>query len=417
MKLISHSLSYAGISLLAVLFAVSSCSKSDDYSDMHEPGYEYEGLASADGSSENGSPGNGTDDTNHGNTQAGIVTAGEWKDLTHWDFWSKLMLGETFSSMSGYWEFFTNNRVAVKVVDEQGSPLPGVKVKLLSGDRGANTIWETVTDNHGQADCWIGLFQLTTKFAADQLRVSLNDEMMDGHPVVCAWDSLLQSVPVNNYVLTTSKSVSAQADIAFVVDATGSMADEINFLKQDLVDIINKVKSVRSGMNMRTAALFYRDEGDEYLTRLNNFTNDVDKTANFVEKQFAEGGGDYPEAVHTALERMLQDLSWDEKARTRIAFLILDAPAHYEDAVIRSLHHSIENCARQGIIIIPVAASGVDKNTEFMLRFFANATGGTYVFLTDDSGVGFSHLAASVGEYKVELLNNLLIRLIEQYTE
>ena len=52
-----------------------------------------------------------------------------------------------------------------------------------------------------------------------------------------------------------------------------------------------------------------------------------------------------------------------------------------------------------------------------MLRFFANATGGTYVFLTDDSGVGYSHLKASVGDYKVEQLNQLLIRLIEYYTE
>ena len=52
-----------------------------------------------------------------------------------------------------------------------------------------------------------------------------------------------------------------------------------------------------------------------------------------------------------------------------------------------------------------------------MLRFFANATGGTYVFLTDHSGVGNSHIEASVGEYEVEQLNNLLIRLIEYYTE
>ena len=114
---------------------------------------------------------------------------------------------------------------------------------------------------------------------------------------------------------------------------------------------------------------------------------------------------------------MLQDLSWDSKARTHLAFLVLDAPAHHESAIIRSLQQSVETCAKLGIKLIPVAASGVDKNTEFMLRFFANATGGTYVFLTDDSGVGGSHIAPSVGDYKVEQLNNLLIRLIESYTE
>ena len=416
MKAKNHSLRYAGISLLAAIFVISSCSKSDGDFDTGEPAsYELD-FFSSDGESKGGPSGN-DQGGKHENTQAGIVTAGEWNDLSHWDFWSKLMTGESFSEKSGYWEFYTNNRVAVKVTDESGNDLAGVDVKLLSEGDGTSTVWETVTDNHGEAECWLGLFQLTNGNVADRLRVSLNGELMEGHPQVCAWDSLMQSVPVNKYVLKKSKSTSLQADIAFIVDATGSMGDEINFLKQDLVDIINKVKTVRSGMKMRTAALFYRDEGDDYITRHHNFTNDVDKTASFVEKQSANGGGDYPEAVHTALEKMLQDLSWDGNARTRIAFLILDAPAHYEPAVISSLQRSIERCAKQGIKIIPVAASGVDKNTEFMLRFFANATGGTYVFLTDDSGVGYSHIEASVGEYKVELLNNLLIRLIEYYTE
>ena len=121
--------------------------------------------------------------------------------------------------------------------------------------------------------------------------------------------------------------------------------------------------------------------------------------------------------MHTALERMLQNLSWDDNARTKLVFLVLDAPAHHENDIISSLQHSIEICAQKGIRIIPVAASGTDKNTEFMLRFFAIATGGTYVFLTDHSGVGNPHMAASVGEYEVELLNELLIRLIEYYTE
>lgn len=44
-------------------------------------------------------------------------------------------------------------------------------------------------------------------------------------------------------------------------------------------------------------------------------------------------------------------------------------------------------------------------------------TSGTYVFITNDSGIGNEHLEASVGEYEVELLNKLMIRLIQEYTE
>ena len=409
---------FAGSCLLAAMMMVASCSTKEDYptpaEDLYSPDVAYT-ASDKGGVPPNGGSSSGEDSQN-GNTNAGIVTAAEWCDLTHWPFWSALMLSEEFADKSDYWKFYTNNRVAVKVTDAKGNALAGVSVKLLSEGDGAGTVWETVTDNHGLAECWLGMFQ-PAKANADRLRVSVDGMVMNGHPVVCPLDSLMESVPINEYVCSRSTPVTQQADIAFIVDATGSMMDEINFLKSDLMDIISHVESVRPAMKMRTAALFYRDEGDEYLTRHQNFSDDVASTLSFVEQQKADGGGDYPEAVHTALEKMLQELSWDKQARTRMAFLVLDAPAHYEDAIIRSLQQSVELCAKQGIKLIPVAASGVDKNTEFMLRFFANATGGTYVFLTDDSGVGYSHLKASVGEYKVEQLNQLLIRLIEYYTE
>ena len=97
--------------------------------------------------------------------------------------------------------------------------------------------------------------------------------------------------------------------------------------------------------------------------------------------------------------------------------MLLDAPAHHNTDVINSLHSSIANYAKNGILLIPIAASGADKNTEFMLRFFAISTGGTYVFITDNSGVGGQHTEPSVGKFQVEKLNELIVRLIKFYTE
>ena len=148
------------------------------------------------------------------------------------------------------------------------------------------------------------------------------------------------------------------------------------------------------------------------MTKYDDFKTDVTKTVDFIKEQTADGGGDYPEAVHTALEVSLQSLSWGEDSRMRLAFLLLDAPAHHQNAIIESMQNSIETYARLGIRIIPIAASGADKDTEFMLRFFGILTGGTYTFLTNDSGVGGSHIEASVGEYQVEKLNDLIVRLI-----
>ena len=186
---------------------------------------------------------------------------------------------------------------------------------------------------------------------------------------------------------------------------------------------IKAVICIRNGDGLvRDPCLFQRSiqlislfRGDDYITRSDDFKQPA-QTMDFIRRQVANGGGDLPEAVHSALEKALSDLSWNESARTRMAFLILDAPAHLDhDGVVASLQKSIQAFANRGIRIIPVLASTGDKTTEFMCRDFAIVTGGTYVFLTDDSQVGESHIVPSVGEYAVEKLNDLLCRLIEDY--
>jgi hypothetical protein len=59
--------------------------------------------------------------------------------------------------------------------------------------------------------------------------------------------------------------------------------------------------------------------------------------------------------------------------------------------------------------------SSHDLDTEFLLRTFAMLTGGTFTFLTDHSGVGNPHAEPTIGAYQVELLNELLIRIINEY--
>ncbi|MCR4708431.1 MAG: hypothetical protein K5746_10855, partial [Clostridiales bacterium] len=53
-----------------------------------------------------------------------------------------------------------------------------------------------------------------------------------------------------------------------------------------------------------------------------------------------------------------------------------------------------------------------DRETELFGRALAILTGGTYVFLPDDSGVGNSHLEPIVGAYTVEKLHDVIVRII-----
>ena len=343
---------------------------------------------------------------------AGLLTAGEWNDLDNWGFWTDLFNENAYYEKMSYWRFFPKKLVAVKVVDENKVGVANVPVMLLNGRK---VEFATKTDNEGYAYCWMNLFdKYSANSSSNDLMLIVDGTVINGQLKLTTRNS--QKLNVNVVVDKDAKHANSKADVAFIVDATGSMSDEIRFLKSDLSYIIDHASS-ESNVDIRTAALFYRDKGDAYLTRHDDFKDDVSQTQEFISRQSASGGGDYPEAVHSALEASLEDLSWDDGARARIAFLILDAPAHYEDDIIKSLQKSIKLYAKRGIKLIPVAASGVDKDTEFMLRFFDLATGGTYVFITDDSGIGNSHIKASVGNYKVEQLADLMVRLINKYVK
>ena len=378
-------------------------------------------MSSKDGDFETASPGDGYADASvggdgEGQEYAGKVTAGEWRDLDNWLFWSDLMTGQQadqYSGFSSYWGLYTNHRVAVRVTNDAGQPQQDVRVQLLRQNGAASaTVYEARTDNRGEVNLWVGLTQWQETVDTTNLVLAVNGATQSAPVSVTNWG---EAVKWNELTATVSRQ--ANIDIAFIVDATGSMSDEISFLKADLTDIIAKVGNKHADANIRTAALFYRDEGDDYLTRVSDFSTDLKVTTAFIAKQQAGGGGDYPEAVHTALEVGLQQLSWRENNSIRLVFMLLDAPPHKQDNVLTSLHATIPQYAQRGIRIIPVAASGVDKNTEFFLRFMAMATDATYVFITNHSGIGGEHIEATVGEYQVELLNDLMVRLIDEYMQ
>lgn len=394
-------------------FLFTGCSDDRGY-DGSDSGRDDD-RETSDGGDRGSGSGNGQDQGN-----AGIVTAGEWNDLDNWEFWSGLMTERQdnstnqydFGDKSAYWRFYTNNRLAIYVGDSSGEDANNVKLELKCDDV---TIWKAVTDNLGTANLWFGMNEkesMIDPILPLKFTITINGNLQNGELQFTSWAD--KNEKLNRYIIAPT-IVAKIADVAFIVDATGSMGDEIDFLKADLKNIIGQVSALQTDVTIRTAALFYRDTEDDYLTRHSNFSDDTNVTSRFINNQKASGGGDNPEAVHTALEHTLQNLSWSEDATARIAFLFLDAPAHKRESVLNSLHSSIKLFAANGIKIIPVAASGADKNTEFMSRFFSIATNGTYVFITNDSGVGNDHIEATVGDYQVEQLNDLIVRLINKY--
>lgn len=390
--------------LFAVLLAAAAlagCEMADfGMGERGEPSYGGDSTGESSGGGGGGGGGQG------GQGQAGVITAGEWCDPDNWSFWEELMAGKDYGKMPAYWSFFHNNRVAVDVETDDGVPVVNSAVALR---RGGAVISKTRTNNKGRAELWVALNQFEGK--VDFASLSLEVDDVPAETAVTPYDEGVCKV------IAAQPDVAERIEIAFMVDATGSMGDELEFLKTELVDVIGRAGELNSGSTILTGTVFYRDEGDQYVTKVSPFTEKISETTGFISQQQAHGGGDFPEAVHTALDKTVNELQWTSGARTKIMFIVLDAPPHYEPAIITSIHTSIEKARETGIRIIPITASGIDKQTEFLMRFLAISTNGTYVFVTDDSGVGNPHLEPSVGQYAVEKLNDLMVRLIGEYSE
>ncbi len=360
------------------------------------------GSASGSGSSTGSGGGNGNGENDQ--IEPGQITAAEWNDLDNWDFWTDLINGQDYSEMPDYWSFDLSKRISVFVKFSSGEPAVNIKTELLSNS--GDVIWSTFTDNNGKAELWP---VTTNPFRGSQkpdLRV--NSEIFS--------DVHYFEDGVNEIILNNSEPAGEKiAQIAFMVDATGSMSDELEYLKVELVDVIAEVGARNPNTSISTGSVFYRDEGDEYVTKTSSFSSETDNTIRFIKEQRASGGGDFPEAVHTALDKSLNNLQWSPAATTKILFILLDAPPHYENQIVSQIHNLVKQAAAQGIKLIPIAGSGIDKQTEFLMRYMSIISNGTYVFITDHSGIGGDHLEASVGQYEVEYLNELMVRLINKY--
>ena len=108
----------------------------------------------------------------------------------------------------------------------------------------------------------------------------------------------------------------------------------------------------------------------------------------------------------------MNQLAWrSDDATAKLAFWVADAPHH--DNKASALRSALQSAQDQGVHIYPVASSGVDELTELTMRSAAQLTGGRYLFLTDDSGVGGAHKEPSIPCYFVTKLDAAILRMVD----
>jgi hypothetical protein len=299
-------------------------------------------------------------------------------------------------------------RTIVKVVDEAGNPVPGVVVEASSSTLTPDGIpIKLRTTADGTVRFHPGFYGGSTDGTVD-----FGLGMSDIELVAAAAGQNITIVAPS-----TTLAAPVPLDVLFLLDATGSMGDEIDRLKQTIDTVADRVASLDPAPDVRFAMTLYRDEGDAFVTANYDFTSDVEQFRAALADVVADGGGDYPEALDEGLADALAKPTWRDPAEAiQLIFIVADAPPQVGRQVATPYTDSVVTAIERGIKIFPVASSESDDQAEAVFRQLAQATGAPFVFLSN--GAGGAATGGSTGiastDYAELALDELVVRLIAE---
>ncbi|HUT92302.1 MAG TPA: VWA domain-containing protein [Thermoguttaceae bacterium] len=346
--------------------------------------------------------------------QSGTLTAGSFDDHERFDdyrqFLSEAMQGDDREQLP---RLAIGTRVMIHVSDARGEPVGDARVVVREAVAGQQV-------SGGEDDAGPALVDLVTGSDGRTLFLTGHDGASHDGEYLVTVHPPDRAEPVTRRMhddqgpwrITlpdTRAKLPRKLDLALVIDTTGSMGDELEYLKVEIDSIAKTIYQMFPGVDQRYALVVYRDDGDEYVTRTFDFTGSLEEFRVTLSEQSANGGGDYPEAVHLALESAGK-LDWRERDAARVLFLVGDAPPH--DRFAGQTLAAVEALRGRGVRVFAVGASGVAMKAEFVMRAAGFLTLGQYLFLTDHSGVGNPHAKPHVPDYQVERLDRLMIRMI-----
>lgn len=184
-------------------------------------------------------------------------------------------------------------------------------------------------------------------------------------------------------------------DLAFCIDTTGSMQNEIDMVKTKTKELVAKLSTGKPAPIVRVGLVAYRDRGDEYVTKVFPFSDNIDQVVKDISSLKAAGGGDGPESVNEGLHVALHSLDWsDNKDTAKLLFLIGDAGPHDYPNDYKWDDESKKAIGR-GIQINTIACSGLESypgmNGVDVFKQIAKLTDGKYDTLAYRSEIVDAH--------------------------
>lgn len=333
----------------------------------------------------------------------GILTAGSFDDTLNPEFFRRFTDAvRQDPQVPGLAARMQGHSLVIAVRGEGDAPVGNVRVRA-SGAPGGNGV-ELTTRSDGRV-VFLPSFDGLPQDGSINVTVTPPG---GGNPVEQAvpvkggrWDVTLPGV---------KPGLPRNLDLVLVLDTTGSMGKELDYLKSEWKSIATTIHDRFPEVNQRFGLVLYRDEGDEYVTRPFPFTASVEEFRKNLAAQRAAGGGDEPEALHRGLEEATQ-YPWRSDDTARVLFLVTDAPPHAQ-YVGRSMD-ALNVLRKQGVAVYGVKTGNPSNAAELVLRSCSLLTGSQYVFLTDDSGVGNAHGEPHIPFYSVQKLDRMMARMVE----
>lgn len=128
---------------------------------------------------------------------------------------------------------------------------------------------------------------------------------------------------VSTLVSVTEQQNEEVQDIAFLVDATGSMSNDIDGVRERLDDILDSLDDDED----RVTIAWFRDKHvDSQWYRRNSrglMAPNSRQLGNFLEGIDASGGGDLPESLYDSAYKTLEEVEWG--GTRRVLVIITDA--------------------------------------------------------------------------------------------
>ncbi|SCG64490.1 choice-of-anchor D domain-containing protein [Micromonospora rifamycinica] len=185
------------------------------------------------------------------------------------------------------------------------------------------------------------------------LRISVTDGAapLVGEPAGTA----LGLTPGGSAVVTrtvTTATVPPRPDVVLLADTTGSMQAALNDVRVNAKRIVDDISGVQP--DARFAVAEFRDEGDEFVFRLNrDLTAVPSEVQEAVNVWTADGGGDDPEAGLNALYAVATGAVTLRTESSPIVVIFGDAPSH-DPSVGHDLAGTIQALTARGVRVVAV---------------------------------------------------------------